>query len=394
MNLKKVLILSLGLILFLPAIAKKTQTIKLTGTANEKIIMTVGNTGRVEVIYDLPYNMEVNKDELPIKLKFSSDHYLYYDIDVPKKPFDTTGHVYLVKINETAMQLQSLNNQQNQAMVAPQPSKAAPVAIEGIDTSHGVNAAPLTGRKNENTFALIIANEKYEIAANVDNATSDGLAFREYCLRTLGLPDENIKYESNLSYGRMKKSINDMLGLANMLEGKAHVLIYYAGHGIPDNSTKDAFLMPVDADGTDTSVCIPLSDLYSSINATNLAKCVVFLDACFSGAQRGGDMIVAARSVKMKPKETIPEGKTVVFSATSDDQVAFSHKEEPHGLFTYYLLKKLQESKGKVNLGDLADYLVEKVSLESRRINNAPQTPAVIVANGLDNKWKKYSLTE
>lgn len=387
------LLFALTILAVLDAAAAKTTKIKLTGTCNEQILLTVGQTGRTEIISAFPYILEVNKSELPIKLKFNSDHFLYYDIDVPKKPFDTTGHVYLVKINETAMQMQNMGGGQpaRPQIAAAQTQK--PV-VEGIDTSHGVNAAPLTGRKSENTFALIIANEQYDMAVNVENATNDGLAFKEYCLRTLGIPNDNIKYASNLSFGRMKKTVNDMLELVDMMDGKGNLIIYYAGHGIPDNKTKDAFLMPVDADGTDTDVCMSLTGLYSQINSKRLNQCVVFLDACFSGAQRGGDMIVAARGVRLKPKEAAPEGKTIVFSATSGDQAAFSHKEEKHGLFTYYLLKKFQESKGNVSLGELAEYLTEKVGFESRRINNSPQTPTVMVAPGLNDKWKKLSVAK
>lgn len=391
MRILKLLILSFFLMVSFVANSAKTTKIKLTGSCHESISVVVGNTGRTETIGELPFDLEVDKSELPIKLKFTSDHYIYYDIDVPKKPFDSTGHVYLVKINETAMNSR-LNNQPviQQVVVAQQPD--ADKKNDGIDLTKGVNAAPITGNKSEKTLALIISNEQYEIAANVENATSDGLAFKEYCLRTLGVPKDNIRYSSNLSFGRMKKAINDMLELADMMNGEANLVIYYAGHGIPDNKTKDAFLMPIDADGTDTDVCLSLGDLYSNINSKNIHQCVIFLDACFSGAQRGGDMIVAARGVKLKPKESVPNGNTIVFSATSDDQAAFSHKEEKHGLFTYFLLKKLQETKGKVNLGDLADYLIEKVGFESRRINNSPQTPTVMVAPSLDGKWKKLQI--
>lgn len=392
--------------------AKKIAKIKLTGTANEEIIMTVGNDGHTEVITEFPYILEVPKDEMPVKLKFQSENFLYYDIDVPKKPMDTTGHVYLVKINETAMALQNnrLNNnsqqvasankqstqqkpQQQQQQQPKQSTQKAP-AGSGIDISRGVNAAPVTRKKNDMTFALIIANEEYEMAANVDNAVSDGLAFKEYCTKTLGIPADNVRYAPNLSFGKMRKAIKDALDLVNMCNGQADLLLYYAGHGIPDNQTKDAFLMPIDADGTDSQVCFSLKDLYDRINATNLNRCVVFLDACFSGAQRGGDMIVAARGVKLKPKEAEPQGKTIVFSATSGDQAAFSHKEENHGLFTYYLLSKLQQTKGNVTLGELADFLTEKVGFESRRINNAPQTPTVSVSAGLENDWKRLKLTK
>lgn len=384
---------------FFTANAAKPQAIRLTGTAREPITVAVGQSGRTETINSLPYTLMVAKEDLPIKLKFESEHYLYYDIDVPVKPLDATGFVYLVKVDESAMAMRSTNGQQaqpyvtptaNQPVVAHTPKKQS----KGFDSSHGVNAAPLTGNKSENTLVAIIANEEYDLAANVDNATSDGLAFKEYCIRTLGVPEDNVRYMANLSFGRMKKGLNDILELADMLNGEANLILYYAGHGIPDNKTKDAFLMPVDADGTDTSLCLSLTDLYSNINSKNLNRCIVFLDACFSGAQRGGDMIVAARGVKLKPKEAAPEGKTIVFTATSDDQAAFSHKEENHGLFTYFLLKKLQESKGKVSLGELADYLSQKVGFESRRINNAPQTPSVLVAAGMVDNWKKMQIAE
>lgn len=371
----------------------KLTKIKLTGTLNEPIVVTVGQTGHTLIINSFPFVLEVAKEDLPLTLKFKSDNYLYYNIDVPKKPFDTTGHVYLVKINETAMEHQNkvLNNYAQTSTQNTSNVEAHSLQQE-IDYSFGVNAAPLTGLKNEKTLALVIGNEHYDAAVNVDNAINDALAFKEYCLRTFGIPKDNIRYMSNLSFGRMRKAINDMLDLANMLNGEATLLIYYAGHGIPDNKTKDAYLMPIDADGTDTEVCVSLNNLYSKINQTNLNQCIVFLDACFSGAQRGGDMIVAARGVRLKPKPSVPEGKAIVFSATSNDEAAFSHKDEKHGLFTYNLLKKFQETKGNVKLGDLAKYLTEKVGFESRRINNSPQTPTVTVAPAMEEKWQNLYL--
>lgn len=376
--------------------AAKTAKIKLTGSAYENILMTVGQTGRTEVISTFPYTFEIAKDQLPVKLRFQSENYLYFDIDVPRKPFDTTGHVYLVKVNETAMAMRA----QQAAPVAvaqQQPLMGATALdhpVEGIDVTHGVNAAPVTGRRNDKTITVIIANEEYEMAAKVDNAVNDGLAFKEYCIKTLGLPGENVKYASNLSFGKMRKTINDAIELANVMNGEASLIVYYAGHGIPDNATKDAFLMPVDADGTDTQVCFSLKDLYARINNANLKQSVVFLDACFSGAQRDGEMIVAARGARLKPKEAKPEGHTIVFSATSGDQAAFSYKAEQHGLFTYFLLKKLQESKGNVKLGELAEYLRENVELESRRVNNMPQTPVVSVSANFEDSWKGKKLAQ
>lgn len=395
-SLIKIIFLSLAIISGIGNTnAAKTIKVKLTGSTYEDILVTIGGTGRSEVISTLPYTLEIEKNDLPIKLKFQSENYLYYDIDVPKKPYDTTGHIYLVKVNETAMNLrQNIGNSNSGKSMEVMGQKSLDAPIEGIDVTYGVNAAPITGKRNDKGFALIIANEKYDLAANVDNAVNDGLAFKEYCVKTLGMPAENVKYASNLTYGKMKKAVNDALDLADSFNGEASLIVYYAGHGIPDNQTRDAYIMPTDADGTDTEVCFSLNNLYDKINSKNLKHCVMFLDACFSGSQRDGDMIVAARGVKLIPKESAPKGNTIVFSATSGEQAAFSHKEEKHGLFTYFLLSKLQESKGNVKLGDLADYLIEKVGIESRRINNTLQTPSVSVAPGIADKWKSIKLSK
>ena len=189
-------------------VAGKTTKIRLTGSSYEPILMTVGETGRTEIISSLPYTLEVAKKDLPIKLKFQSESYLYYDIDIPKKPFDTTGHVYIVKINETAMALRgNMNNGAAQPSQKVMGQSTLASAVDGIDVTHGVNAAPITGKKNDKTVALIIANEKYEMAAGVENASNDGLAFKEYCLKTLGIPAANLKYSFESFIRKDEKSI-------------------------------------------------------------------------------------------------------------------------------------------------------------------------------------------
>lgn len=391
---RNLLILILIFVLSVPTIyAKKTEKIKLTGTTYENILMTLGNTGRTEIISAFPYTFEIAKEDLPIKLTFQSNNYQYYDIDIPQKPYDTTGHVYLVKVNEFAMRLgsngQNLQNSNNNNAIG---QSKLDTPIKGIDLSHGVNAAPITGIKNSNTYAIIITNEEYELCANVKNATNDGLAFKNYCINTLGIPNENIFYSVNVSFGKFKKLINDAISLITFDKNTPNLIVYYAGHGIPDNKSKEAYLMPIDADGSDTDICISLSSLYDKLNTLNTSHNIVFLDACFSGAQRGDDMIIAARGVKIKPKEVIPTGNTIIFSATSGDEAAFSYDQEEHGLFTYFLLEKFQKTKGNVSLGDLADFIKEKVSFESRRINKKPQTPTIQVPSRLENSWRKINL--
>lgn len=364
-------LLSLFMVSFVYA-GPKLVKVKLTGSLNEIVEMSVGKTGRKEIITSLPYVFLVPKNELPITLQFRSDSGSYVTIEVPTKAVDEIGHVYLLKKQEgyTA------------PVVAQTPIAQGDIikkSISDFDTQHGVNAAPFTGRKAENTFAIIFANENYEMAGNVAMASNDGLAMKEYCSKTFGLTDNQILYYPDATFGKMKKAVRDFKNIASSYGGKCNLIFYYAGHGIPDNETKEAYLMPVDADGSDVSVCYSLQDLYKEIDDMKLNQAVVFLDACFSGSNRDGGMVIAARGVAIKPKEAKPidTGSTIVFSATSNSETAFPYKKEKHGLFTYFLLKYIQEEKGKVKLGELADYLSTTIGRQSVLINGKVQTPTV-----------------
>lgn len=387
----KLLLLSIMLLQAVTAWSKPSLVkVKLTGTLRENLEMTVGNTGRKEIISSLPYEFMISKNELPCRLQFRASTYQYVDIVVPRKPVDDIGHVYLVKPQEiSSPTLYATNNN-----VQTHTEQSVSNEIKGIDVTHGVNKAPYTGRKSERTFALIIANEEYEMAGNVDMATNDGLAMKEYFSKTFGLTDKQIFYYPNATYGKIAKAIRDVKSVAEAYNGDINLVIYYAGHGIPDNATKDAYIMPVDADGTDPGVCYSLRKLYEELEAMHLKQCVVFLDACFSGAKRDGDMIIAARGVAIKAKKEKPKGSTIILSATSDEQTAFSYKEQQHGLFTYFLLKYFQDKKGKVELGELADYITTNVSQQSVMINGKKQTPTIVVSDNMGSSWRERKLTD
>ena len=63
-----------------------------------------------------------------------------------------------------------------------------------------------------------------------------------------------------------------------------------------------------------------------------------------------------------------------------------------HGLFTYFLLKKVQESKGNVDYSQLYEYLKKNVALESIRVNSKNQTPQILTSPEVGDEWKKWKL--
>ena len=59
-------------------------------------------------------------------------------------------------------------------------------------------------------------------------------------------------------------------------------------------------------------------------------------------------------------------------------------------MFTYYLLKKLQETKGDVNIGELADYITDQVMKQSIVTNGKMQTPQAVPSEAARD-WKKWN---
>ena len=196
------------------------------------------------------------------------------------------------------------------------------VALAKINADVDVNI-PKNSQLRQNTFAVIITNEHYDQVAPVPYAQRDGEVFAAYCRNTLGIPQQNIRSYADATYGKMLSAIKDIQGIAYAYGGDINVIFYYAGHGVPSESTKDAYLLPVDADGKQMDVCYSIGKLYKDLCSLNAKSVVVFMDACFSGSLRGDGMLASARGVKLRAKADAPQGNMVVFSAAQGDETAY-----------------------------------------------------------------------
>lgn len=251
---------------------------------------------------------------------------------------------------------------------------------------------PSTGASNANTFAVIIGNENYSLVAKVPYAKNDAQLFAEYCRKTLGMPAKNVRTYGDATYAMMRNAVNDIKSIAKAYNGNINVVFYYAGHGVPNEQNKDAFLLPIDADGKQTDFCYALGDLYKELGSMDARNVLVLMDACFSGSLRGDGMLASARGVALKPKTEAPQGKMVVITATTGDETAYPYTEKGHGMFTYFLLKKLRDTKGNCTLGDLSEYITTNVRQQSVVVNRKSQTPSVATSQAVVNEWRDMKL--
>ena len=251
---------------------------------------------------------------------------------------------------------------------------------------------PSNSQKGDYTYVLIIANENYQDVENVKFALNDGRIFKEYCEKTLGIPASNIRIKEDATLNNIISGIDWLQSICEASNGKGKCIVYYSGHGIPDESTQNSYILPVDGSGKNIRTGYSLNELYSTLSNLPVESATMFIDACFSGANRGNNMLVAARGVAIKAKPEEPKGKLVVFSAAQSDETAFPYEDAKHGMFTYYLLRKLKESKGNCSLAELSDYLKENVTRTALLENDKPQTPATSVSPLMESVWREIKL--
>lgn len=265
-------------------------------------------------------------------------------------------------------------------------------SIEKSDVDENI---PYNSTKNYDTYVVIIANENYDESniSKVQFANNDGKSFHDYCTNTLGIPLKNIKYIEDATFNQIRYSINWISNIVKVQEKQPNIIFYYSGHGVPDETSRNAFLLPSDGLANDSQSGYSLDLLYKQLGELHTNKTIVFLDASFSGTTREGKMIsMDSKGVSIKSRPVQPKGNMVVLSAAQGDETAYPYKKMKHGMFTYFLLKKLQETKGDASLGDLESYINKQVRQNSVVENGKIQTPTVSVSDKMSLIWKSLKL--
>ncbi|MDE7410905.1 MAG: caspase family protein [Paramuribaculum sp.] len=325
---------------------------------------------------------------------------------------------FCYSVNNEAVRLEETNRVLNNLNVPKVDYSALPTLVQSytpslnyataaqsttVDIANGVEEKiisdvdiniPTVGLLNENTLALIISNENYanKVTSKVDFALRDGEMMVEYCKKVLGIPEDRVKYYPDATYLNMKQAFSNIKDLTDIKPGMFNVIFFYAGHGMPDQIGENSYLVPIDSDGRNPESMFALDKLYADFDKMKTKNITVFLDACFSGQGRDGRSIYSARYVARDAADVAAKGHTVVFSAGTGSQLANPYKEKGHGFFTYFLLKALQESRGKITLETLSQKLSENVAFEVQNKLGATQTPTVKASEALGSTWKSRNL--
>lgn len=272
----------------------------------------------------------------------------------------------------------------------PHPQKGTSLTLANSAISNDVdNNIPISDKHNNDTFVFVIANENYTHLKGADYAINDGKVFADYCKKTLGVPDNNVRYFEDASYGNLLSAIKKIEDIAGVYEGDATIIFYYSGLGTVDEHSKERYILPVDADiATVSKTGYNVQQLLEKLNALETKGTLALIDAPFSGTDRLGKPLTANRGVRISPKKLIPQDNILICFGDNGNECCYASSKYGHGLFTYGLLKKLKESKGNIIWKEWingASALVKKSStLEFGRTQN----PAIIVSDTNPNLSK------
>jgi hypothetical protein len=321
------------------------------------------------------------------------------------KKYSSTAIPIIINVNEkenyaesktVSLSLDELLVSSNKVEIKAQDLNLVDIKVASLNSDVDKNI-PETGVTKPNTYALIIGNEDYSSfqnglskEVNVDYALNDARIFKEYCTKTLGIPERQIKLLPNATSGQMNQALAWINNLSKVDNGKAELVFYYSGHGLPDEITKEPYLIPVDVSGSNIAQGVRLADVYTQLTQYPSQKVTVFLDACFSGGARNQGLL-AMKSIKVKAKDNVLAGNMVVFTSSSGEESSGVDREKQHGYLTYYLLKKLQETKGDVTYGQLGNYITETVKKETA-LRGKIQTPQVNYSAGVANSWSGWKM--
>jgi len=240
------------------------------------------------------------------------------------------------------------------------------VATVSVDIEQNI---PKTGRKGQNDLAVVFGIESYKKVPGASFAKRDAIWIKKYFENVLGIPEKQIyfKTDTDVTLAVLNMAFGGWLE-KRIKKNESNVFIYYAGHGAPDIQKNKAYLIPYDGDpnyAADTGY--EMETLYDHLGKLGAASVTVFLDACFSGANRNNEMLLAdARPVFMEV-DASTAGNVTVFSATGGKEISSAWPEKKHGLFSYYLMKGIRgdadaNKDHQITVGELGDYVKENVS--------------------------------
>ena len=162
--------------------------------------------------------------------------------------------------------------------------------------------------------------------------------------------------------------------IKNEVKADDQVWVYLSGHTL--SSGREAYFLPYDANPAQSAIDgVNLKEIKDVIDGLTASQKVIFVDTCYSGSIVGN----LAKGIADEDELLQPAGNgTVVFAATSGEQLAFEDANLGHGVFTNAILEGLKGKAagvaGIVTAESLSRYV--NFNVGQYAVNGVRQIPA------------------
>ena len=245
-----------------------------------------------------------------------------------------------------------------------------------------LNPAGIKVQQSRDAVAIIIGIENYRRVAKADFANADAKDFYTYASRALGIKPENIKLlvDDGADDIEMLNAFQNWLPL-KVNKGKTDVYVFYSGHGYPSQDGSSLYFLPFNVDKQYLDrTSVKQKEVVSALQKVQAKSVTMFIDACYSGQTRGGEVLIAGlKPIALKADEKAYPPEFTVITASAADQFSSASQDLKHGIFSFYLMKGMEgdadlNKDGKITSGELQQYLSEMVGRQAMGLNRTQNT--------------------
>jgi hypothetical protein len=245
-----------------------------------------------------------------------------------------------------------------------------------------LNPANVRVQQSRDAVAIIIGIENYRRVAKADFANADAKEFYTYASRALGIKPENIKLlvDDGADLSDVLDAFQNWLPL-KVNKGKTDVYVFYSGHGYPSQDGKGLYFLPFNVDSKILDrTSVKQKEIVSALQKAQAKSVTMFIDACYSGQTRNGEVLVAGiKPVSITTEEQAYPPEFTVITASAADQFSSASQDLKHGIFSFYLMKALEgdadeNNDGRLTSGELQRYLSDMVGRQAMGLNRTQNT--------------------
>lgn len=292
---------------------------------------------------------------------------------------DTTGRILIDAIYDNATVFKDGYAQVTNGKAVSLISN--PLMVNSSPTSQAIvrREAPIANFTNDNLFAVIIGNDEYSSEITSPSAQNDSELFYQYCIKSLGCKENNIRYIPNATFATIQREFSHIREIAEVYDGEAKILFYFSGLGTSDvHGIK--FILPSDAEFSNISATgISIKSIADLFNSITTKYSLAIIDAPFNGLDKTGNTLISDRGVYIKSNvHDVLRNNSFILLGSGEKGRAYNMKDENLSLFTNTLLELMDKNMNKMSVLTYIEKVIKATQQSSTTIGDEIQAPQLL----------------